>query len=164
MPRSTGWAAGAAVDLGELVVGAGEADLESFDLAEPAFAFGFGDAGGEVVADLGEAGPLGRVGPEHRAADAGVLVDAGGGERPAAGPDRHLAPFEVAEELFPFLVGGGAVFLGGAQRAAAGQERQVVRDDFLGIDGLVAEGDVDVAVPGDDLGDVRRAARSGSRR
>jgi hypothetical protein len=31
-----------AVDLGEFVVGAGEADLESFDFAEPAFAFGFG--------------------------------------------------------------------------------------------------------------------------
>ena len=33
-----GLAAGAPVDLGELVVGAGEADLEAFDLAEPAFA------------------------------------------------------------------------------------------------------------------------------
>src|SRR5947199_355093 len=41
-------AAAATVDLGEFVVGAGEADLESFDLAEPAFTFGFGDAGGEV--------------------------------------------------------------------------------------------------------------------
>ena len=48
---------GAAVDLGELVLGASEADLESFDFAEPAFdfaepafVFGFGDAGGEVVA------------------------------------------------------------------------------------------------------------------
>jgi hypothetical protein len=27
-------------------------------------------------------------------------------------------------------------------------------DDFLGVDGLVAEGDADVAVPGDQLGDV----------
>jgi hypothetical protein len=41
-------AAAAAVYLGEFVVGAGEADLESFDLAEPAFTSGFGDAGGEV--------------------------------------------------------------------------------------------------------------------
>ena len=31
-------------------------------------------------------------------------------------------------------------------------------DDFLGVDGLVAHGDVDVAVPGDELGDVRRHA------
>src|SRR6516162_7928399 len=97
----------AAVDLGEFVVGAGEADLESFDLAEPAFAFGFGDAGGEVVADLSDVWPLGGVGPEHGAAEAGVLVDAGGRESPAAVPDRELAPFEVAEEFFPFLIGRG---------------------------------------------------------
>jgi hypothetical protein len=51
--------AGAAVDLGEFVLGAGEADLESFGLAEPSFAVGFGDAGGEVVADLSDAVPLG---------------------------------------------------------------------------------------------------------
>ena len=31
------------VDLGELVLGAGEADLEALDVAEPAFAFGLGD-------------------------------------------------------------------------------------------------------------------------
>src|SRR5689334_17979995 len=55
--------AGAPVDLGELVFSAGEADLESFGFAEPAFAVGFGDAGGEVVADLGDAVPLGGVGP-----------------------------------------------------------------------------------------------------
>lgn len=36
------------VDLGELIVGGGEADLQAFDFAEPAFAFGFGDAGIEV--------------------------------------------------------------------------------------------------------------------
>jgi hypothetical protein len=56
--------------LGELVFGAGEADFEAFDFAEPAFAFGFGDAGGQVVADLGDAGPLGRVGPVQGAAQA----------------------------------------------------------------------------------------------
>jgi hypothetical protein len=116
---------------------------------------GFGDAGNEVVADLGDAGPLGGVGPEHGAAEAGVLVDAGGGERPAAETGGYLAALEVAEELFPFGVGGGAVFLGGAQGTAAGQERQEVLDYLVGVDGLVAEGDVDVAVAGDDLGDVR---------
>jgi hypothetical protein len=52
---------GASFDLGEFVLGAGEADLQSFDLAEPALAFGFGDAGGEVVADLGESVALGGV-------------------------------------------------------------------------------------------------------
>lgn len=54
-----------AIDLGELVFGAGKADVESFDVAEPAFAFGFGDAGDQVVADLDEPVALGRVGPEH---------------------------------------------------------------------------------------------------
>ena len=34
-----------------LAVGGGEADLESFGFAGPAFAFGLGDAGQEVVAD-----------------------------------------------------------------------------------------------------------------
>src|SRR5215510_3834469 len=53
-----GGSAGAAVDLGEFFVGA----------AEPALAFGFGDAGGEVVADLGDAGPLGGVWPVQGAA------------------------------------------------------------------------------------------------
>ena len=38
-------ASGAAVDLGELVAGAGEADFQALDFAEPAFALGFGDAG-----------------------------------------------------------------------------------------------------------------------
>jgi len=64
----------------------------------------------------------------------------------------------VAEELGPFVVGGDAVFLGGPQGAAAGQERQVGLDRLVGVDGLVAEGDVDVLVPGDDLGDVRGQA------
>jgi hypothetical protein len=50
--------------------GAGEADFEAFDFAGPAFAFGFGDAGGEVVADLCEPVALGRVGPLDGAADA----------------------------------------------------------------------------------------------
>jgi len=139
------WGAGAPVDLGELVPGAGEADLESFGFAEPAFAVGFGDAGGEVVADLGDAGPLGRVWPVHGASQAAVLVDAGGGERAAAGAGGDFAAFEVAEELFPFGVGGVAVFLGGPQGAAPGEEGQVCLDGLVGVDGLVAEGDVDVA-------------------
>ena len=40
------------VDLGELVVGAGEADLQSFGFAGPALAFGFSDAVVQVGADL----------------------------------------------------------------------------------------------------------------
>jgi hypothetical protein len=53
------------VDLGELVLGAGEADLEALDLAEPAFAFGLGDAVVQVVPDLLKAGPLGGVRPQE---------------------------------------------------------------------------------------------------
>ena len=40
-----------------------------------------------------------------------------------------------------------AVFLGGAQCAAAGEERQVGVDGFVGVDGLVAHRDADVAMP-----------------
>ncbi len=50
------------VELGELGAGGGEADFESFDFTEPSLAAGFGDAADEVVADLGEAAALGRVG------------------------------------------------------------------------------------------------------
>lgn len=42
------------------------------DLAEPAFALGFGDAGDEVVADLDQAEPLGGVWPEQGAAHTGL--------------------------------------------------------------------------------------------
>ena len=105
----------ARVDLCQLGLCSGETDLQAFDLAEPAFAFGFGDAGYEVVADLGQAAPLGRVGPEKRAADTGMLVDARGGERTGASPDRHLSPFEMAEELLPFVVCRDAVLLAGPQ-------------------------------------------------
>jgi hypothetical protein len=63
-----GGAAGAAVDPGELVFGAGEADFEALGFAGPAFALGFGDAGEEVAADLGDAGPLGGIGPVQGAA------------------------------------------------------------------------------------------------
>ena len=56
MPRSTGWRRARRSIWGKLVVGAGEADLEAFDLSEPAFAFGFGDAR-----------PLGGIRPMHAA-------------------------------------------------------------------------------------------------
>jgi len=53
------------VDLGELVLGAGEADLEALDLAEPAFAFGLGDAVVQVDADLLQPAALGGVRPQE---------------------------------------------------------------------------------------------------
>ena len=60
---------GAAVDLGQLVLGAGEADFEALGFAEPAFPLGLGDAGGQVAADVGEPLPLARLDAEERAPD-----------------------------------------------------------------------------------------------
>ena len=56
-------AGGDLVHFGELVAGAGEADLQSLGLAEPPMGFGFGDAVHEVVSDLGEPITFGGVGP-----------------------------------------------------------------------------------------------------
>ena len=105
---------GSLVYLDEFVLGAGEADSESFDFAEPAFAFGLGDAGLQVVADLYQPWPLGRVGPEHGTANTCMFMDAWGGECAGAGADGYLASFEVAEELAPFLLGGDTVFVAGS--------------------------------------------------
>jgi hypothetical protein len=65
-----GAACGGQVGLGEFAGGGVEADAESFGFAGPAFAFCFGDAGQEVVADFLEAVALGGVDAEERAADA----------------------------------------------------------------------------------------------
>jgi hypothetical protein len=60
------------LDLGELVLGAGEADLEALDLAGPAFALGLGDAVVQVVPDLLEPAALGGVWSQERASDTGL--------------------------------------------------------------------------------------------
>ncbi|MFD0337186.1 hypothetical protein ACFVH0_00565 [Streptomyces sp. NPDC127117] len=60
----------APIKLTRLLIGAGQADLETFDLAEPAFRLGFGDSGDQVVTDLGKPCPFGRVRSEERASDA----------------------------------------------------------------------------------------------
>jgi hypothetical protein len=67
-----GWRGDEAAHSGELVFGGGDADFDAFDLADPAAFVGFGEALAEVGDDLFESAPLGWVGPEHRAADAGV--------------------------------------------------------------------------------------------
>ncbi|WP_369033240.1 hypothetical protein [Streptomyces adonidis] len=64
----------------ESFFGAGEADLQSFDFTEPVLPFSLGDAVEEVVPDLGQALSLREVWPQHRAADAGVFVNAWGAE------------------------------------------------------------------------------------
>jgi hypothetical protein len=63
-------AGGDLIHLGELVAGGGEADPQARGFAGPAFALGFADAGGQVVADLRQPWPLRGVGPQQRAADA----------------------------------------------------------------------------------------------
>ena len=59
------------VHLGEFLAGGGEADLQALGFAGPAFTLGFADAGGQVAADFGQPWPLGGVGAQQRAADAG---------------------------------------------------------------------------------------------
>jgi hypothetical protein len=54
-------AAQGGVDLGELVLGAGEADLQALDLAEPSLTLGLGDPVVQVDPDLLQAGALGWV-------------------------------------------------------------------------------------------------------
>ena len=62
-------------------------------------------------------GAGGRIRAQQRAAETAVFVDAGGVVGAAAVADGDLAALEVADELGPFGVGGGAVFLGwGAAR------------------------------------------------
>ncbi|WP_326783458.1 hypothetical protein [Streptomyces sp. NBC_00151] len=65
----------ASVELGELVLGTSQADLQTFDLAEPAFALGFGDAGDEVVQDLLKAAALGWVWPKERATNTSMFMN-----------------------------------------------------------------------------------------
>jgi hypothetical protein len=85
-----------------------------------------------------------------------VLVDATDGVGASAVAECDATALEVAEELVPLGVGGGAVLLAGARLPAAGDVSAVAVDGLLGIDGLVAHGGVDVGVAGEDLGDVGR--------
>ena len=98
------------------------------------------------------------AGSTRRRGQRGVLVDAAGAVGAAAVAEGEPAPMEMAEEFDPFLVGRGAVFLAGAQFAAAGDEGAVAADRFFGVDSLVTHGDVDVLVTEQELGDVRRHA------
>lgn len=71
---------GPPVDLGELILGTSRADLEFLDLAESAFPLGFGDAGDQVVADVGQPCPLGWIRSKERASNTSVLMNARGSE------------------------------------------------------------------------------------
>ncbi|MGW2426743.1 hypothetical protein ACWC0C_47745 [Streptomyces sp. NPDC001709] len=55
----------APIELAELLLGTSQADLKTFDLAEPAFLFRFGDAVNEVVSNLHQPLALGGIGAEE---------------------------------------------------------------------------------------------------
>ncbi|MDO0929959.1 hypothetical protein QQY24_33250 [Streptomyces sp. TG1A-8] len=93
--------------MGQLLLGAGQADLQALDLSEPAFVLSFGDPVEQVVADLDQTVSLERLGPEERTSDASVLVDARRSEGPSAGSLGELALLEVSEEGVPLLVRRG---------------------------------------------------------
>jgi hypothetical protein len=78
-------------DLGKLVLGSGNADLESFHLAEPSALGRLGDALGEVVPDSSEPLVLGGVNAQECAPHAGVFVDAGDALPPPPGVVEDLA-------------------------------------------------------------------------
>jgi hypothetical protein len=64
----SGGAAGAPVELGELLFRTREADLESLNIPEPVLPFGLDDADKQVVADLRDALMLARIWPKEGAA------------------------------------------------------------------------------------------------
>jgi hypothetical protein len=72
-----GFPANGGIDLSKFVFDTAVADLESFEFAEPAFAFGLDDAGFEVVAGLFESGALCGAWSQERASHISMLVDAG---------------------------------------------------------------------------------------
>jgi hypothetical protein len=72
---------GLAFHLLKLLLCAGEADLQSFDLAEPVVLLGFGDTGVKVGDDLAKPVGLGGVESEQRAAEAGFTELVNGAAR-----------------------------------------------------------------------------------
>lgn len=60
------------IELGQLLLGAGQADLQALDLTEPAFTLSLGDPIEQVVADLDQTVSLGRLGPEERTSHASL--------------------------------------------------------------------------------------------
>ena len=65
------------IELVEFLAGGVEADLEAVDFTEPSLAAGFGDASDAGCRGSRRAVPLGRVGSQEGAAQAGVFVDQG---------------------------------------------------------------------------------------
>ncbi|MFV5995406.1 hypothetical protein ACNPQM_23965 [Streptomyces sp. NPDC056231] len=57
------------IKLVQLAPSASEAHLEALYFTQPSFLFRLGDAGDQVVADVGQPWPLGWIRPEERASD-----------------------------------------------------------------------------------------------
>ena len=85
----------------------------------------------------------------------GVLVDAGCRVGAPAVAEGDAAALEVAEELVPLGVGGGAVLFARPGGPALGDEGPVSADGLLGVGRLVAHRGVYVLVSEYELGDVR---------
>ena len=91
---------------------------------------------------------------EELAADAGVLVGASGAVGSDAVAEFDAPPAEVVGEDLELIGGGLAVLLPGTGCAPPFEELVVVVEDVLGVDGDVALGGVEAAVPGELRGDV----------
>lgn len=84
---------GESIELGELGVRGGQADLQPLGFAEPPISLSLGYPLAEVATDLDQAGPLGWVGAKEGAAQAAVFVDAGGRIGTATVPQSNPATF-----------------------------------------------------------------------
>ncbi|MFI6345611.1 hypothetical protein [Streptomyces sp. NPDC050560] len=140
-------------ELGELLLGVGEAALRSFDVAEPAFAFGFQDPLLKVVADLDHPRPFRGVHDQDGAADTSMFMSTIGAIGAPAVAQGQFAALEVPEKLVPFLRRDCAVLLDRPQGPAAGDECPVGFDGVLGVDRGVPHRGPDVVVTSDDLRD-----------
>lgn len=75
------------VELRQFVFGAGEADSQAFDFAEPALPLSFGDPVDQVVADLGQTVSLGGFGAKERTSDASFSeLSVAGADYVSSGP------------------------------------------------------------------------------
>ncbi|MEU2494082.1 hypothetical protein [Streptomyces sp. NPDC007883] len=151
---------GTPVDLGELILGVGEADLESCDLAEPAFALGFGDAGVRLSRISTRrsrwAGSGQNIGQRTQACSwmQGVL-----NERPQVPMETLRRSRWPRNSIHSSSVGTRCSSVGRMARRRARKARWA----WTASSGwtALAVGDVDVLVSGDDLGDVRGQAAEG---
>lgn len=107
-------------------------------ISEPAFGVGSFETVEEIGLELVQAGEHLGVDVEHWAADAGVLMVAGGAVGAAAVGELDLAVVEVGLELGPFLVGGRPVLVGRTLGASSVEGTLVVADEIFVADRDVA--------------------------